>query len=114
MPSEILGSAEFDRLLEDLRSRYDIVLIDSPPALLVTDAVSISAKADATIWVVRAGVAVRPQLIRAVHLIERNGMPVIGFVLNRISRATAGYGYGSGYEYEYNSSYYGENDPNGK
>ncbi len=70
MPSEILGSAAFDELLEQLRLRYDIVLIDSPPALLVTDAIAISAKTDAVIWVAQAGVVTRPQLARAAELID--------------------------------------------
>jgi polysaccharide biosynthesis transport protein len=102
MPSEILGSTAFDELLEQLRMRYDIVLIDSPPALLVTDAVAISAKTDAAIWVAQAGVVTRPQLARAAELIERNGMPVIGFVLNRMDTRSADYGY------EYYGHYYGE------
>jgi succinoglycan biosynthesis transport protein ExoP len=109
MPSEILGSTAFDELLQQLRSRYDIVLIDSPPALLVTDAVSISMKSDATVWVAQAGVVTRPQLARAANLIERNGMPVIGFIVNRMTRSVAGYGYGYGYGYEYdNYGSYGE------
>jgi len=108
MPSEILGSAAFDKLLEQLRLRYDIVLIDSPPALLVTDAVSISAKSDGTVWVAHAGVVTRPQLARAANTIERNRMPVIGFVVNRMSKRVAGYGYGYGYEYNSYDSYYGE------
>jgi polysaccharide biosynthesis transport protein len=102
MPSEILGSTAFDELLEQLRMRYDIVLIDSPPALLVTDAVAISAKTDAAIWVAQAGVVTRPQLARAAELIERNRMPVIGFVLNRMDTRSADYGY------EYYGHYYGE------
>jgi capsular exopolysaccharide synthesis family protein len=113
MPSEMLGSRAFDELLKLLRSRYDIVLIDSPPALLVTDAVSISSKSDATIWVSHAGVVTRPQLARAADLIERNGMPVIGFVVNRMSKKVAGYGYGYGYGYKYDnySSYSEEKNP---
>jgi succinoglycan biosynthesis transport protein ExoP len=102
MPSEILGSTAFDELLEQLRSSYDIVLIDSPPALLVTDAVAISAKTDAVIWVAQAGVVTRPQLDRAAELIERNRMPVIGFVVNRMDSKSADYGY------EYYGRYYGE------
>jgi succinoglycan biosynthesis transport protein ExoP len=108
LPSEILGSTAFDQLLKDLRSRYDIVLIDSPPALLVTDAVSISAKSDATVWIARAGVVTRPQLARAASIIERNGMPVVGFVVNRMSRSVAGYGYG--YEYDNYDVYNEGND----
>jgi succinoglycan biosynthesis transport protein ExoP len=103
MPSEILGSTAFDELLEQLRSSYDIVLIDSPPALLVTDAVAISAKTDAVIWVAQAGVVTRPQLDRAAELIDRNRMPVIGFVVNRMDSRSADYGY------EYYGRYYGEN-----
>jgi capsular exopolysaccharide synthesis family protein len=116
MPSEVLGSSAFDDLLEQLRSRYDIVLIDSPPALLLTDAVSIASKTDAVVWVARAGVITRPYLARAAQLIERNGMPVIGFVLNRMDKSVDpyGYGYGYGYEYKYKyyGSYYGEKNPN--
>lgn len=102
MPSEILGSAAFDELLEELRLRYDIVLIDSPPALLVTDAVAMSAKTDAVLWVAQAGVITRPQLARAAELIERNRIPVIGFVVNRMDSRSVGYGY------EYYGRYYGE------
>jgi succinoglycan biosynthesis transport protein ExoP len=112
--SEILGSAAFDDLLQYLRSHYDFVLLDSPPALLVTDPVLISTKVDAAIWVSRAGLVARSQLARAAHLIERNRMPVIGFVVNRMSRRLAGYGYGYGYEYEYYGSYYGKKNPNDK
>ena len=83
---------------------YDIVLIDSPPALLVTDAVAMSAKTDAVLWVAQAGVITRPQLARAAELIERNRMPVIGFVVNRMDSRSAGYGY------EYYGRYYGEKE----
>jgi capsular exopolysaccharide synthesis family protein len=112
MPSEMLGSKAFDELLTQLRAQYDIVLIDSPPALLVTDAVSISSKSDATIWISQAGVVTRPQLARAADLIERNGMPVIGFVVNRMSRKVAGYGYGYGYTYDNYGNYSEEKDSN--
>ena len=111
LPADILASPIFEELLKQLSSRYDMVLIDSPPALLVTDAVSISSKADAVVWVAQAGVVTRPQLARATRLIERHGMPVIGFVVNRLRSRDAGYGYGYGYGYEYSGSYYGEENP---
>jgi len=104
MPSEMLGSTAFDELLQELRPRYDIILIDSPPALLMTDAVVISTKTDATLWVVNAGVVTRQQLARAAEVIERNGIPVIGFVVNRLSSKSADYCYG----YEYYGSTYGK------
>lgn len=114
MPSEMLGSSAFESLLEQLRSLYDIVLIDSPPALLLTDAVSIASKTDAVIWVARTGVITRPYLARATQLIQRNGMPVIGFVMNRMDKSVDpyGYGYGYGYKYKYYGAYYGEKKSN--
>lgn len=107
MPSEMLGSTAFDELLEKLRSQYDVVFIDSPPALLVTDAVSISTKTDSVLWVAQAGAVTRPYLRRATHIIERNGMPVTGFVVNRMSRNLGGYDYG--YEYGAYGTYEEEN-----
>jgi polysaccharide biosynthesis transport protein len=106
-PADILGSDAFDELLQYLKARYEIILIDSPPALLVTDAVSMSFKVDSVIWVAQAGIVTRPQLMRAARLSERDRMPVIGFVVNRITRKNSEYGY------EYTNSYYGEDHPNG-
>jgi capsular exopolysaccharide synthesis family protein len=108
MPSEMLGSAAFGDLLKQLSTRYDLILIDSPPALLMTDAVAISTKTDGVLWVTQPGVVTRPHLARAAELIERNGMPVLGFVLNKINSRSAAYRYGYGYEYL--GSYYGENN----
>jgi len=96
-PSELLGSNAFAELLKKLRANYDLVLLDSPPALLVADPVSIASMADAVVWVSRAGVVTRPYLSRAAGLIDRNEMPVIGFVINGVSTSEAGYGYGSYY-----------------
>jgi capsular exopolysaccharide synthesis family protein len=96
-PSELLGSSTFTEVLKKLRAEYDLVLIDSPPTLLVADPVSIASMADAVVWVSRVNVVTRPYLTRAANLIDRNGMPVIGFVVNGMSSQAAGYGYGSYY-----------------
>lgn len=115
LPSELLGSLNFDAMLDELRSRYDVVVIDSPPALLITDAVSLSPRADAIVWVVRAGSVTRPYLTRATQLIQRGRMDVIGFVLNRFDRQADpyGYGYGYGYPYAQYGAYYGADQSNG-
>jgi polysaccharide biosynthesis transport protein len=98
-PSELLGSAAFAELLSKLREEYDLVLLDSPPALLVADPVSIAALTDAVVWVSRAGVVTRPYLNRVSGMIARNEMPVIGFVLNGVSGNESDYGYGYGSYY---------------
>jgi capsular exopolysaccharide synthesis family protein len=107
MPSELLGGIMFDNLLRELSARYDTVLVDSPPALLLTDAVSIASKMDAVVWVARAGTVTRPQLSRAMQVAERNRFPLVGFVLNAVDLTLDpyGYGYGSGYGYRYGYGY---------
>lgn len=102
-PSELLGSTAFADLLKKLREQYDLVLLDSPPALLVADPVSIASLTDAVVWVSRAGVVTRPYLNRVAGMIVRNEMPVIGFVLNGVTKDESGYGYGYGY-----GSYYSD------
>ncbi len=108
LPSELLGSRAFDELLDMLRTNYDMVIIDSPPALMLTDAVVIAPKSDGVIWVVRAGVVTRSLLVRAMQVIQRTRMPVIGFLLNGITRSLDPYGYSYEYGYGYNAyeSYY--------
>ncbi|MGB6687386.1 MAG: polysaccharide biosynthesis tyrosine autokinase [Terracidiphilus sp.] len=96
-PSELLGSSAFAELLQRLRAQYDLVLLDSPPALLVADPISIASLVDAVVWISRAGVVTRPYLNRANGMIDRHQMPVIGFVVNGVSSGEAGYGYGSYY-----------------
>ena len=96
-PSELLGSSSFADVLRQLRATYDLVLIDSPPALLVADPVSMASMTDAVVWVSRVGVVTKPNLDRAANLIDRNRMPVIGFAVNGVTNKEAGYGYGAYY-----------------
>jgi polysaccharide biosynthesis transport protein len=108
LSSELLGSSAFVQLLKELRETYDMVLIDSPPALLVTDAISISNQADAVLWVAAAGVVTRPMVRRACDTVRRNRLPLIGFVVNRMTRRMASYQYG----YNEYGSYYGDTSAN--
>lgn len=111
LPAELLSSAKFDSVLAELRSRYDVVLIDSPPALILTDAITIASKVDAMVWIVRAGLATRPHLVRATQQIHRSRLPLIGFVLNGLDARVDPYGYSYsyyGYDAKRYGAYYGE------
>nr|WP_306254571.1 CpsD/CapB family tyrosine-protein kinase [Ornithinimicrobium cryptoxanthini] len=83
-PSELLGSAAMERLLERLSKDYDYVVIDAPPVLAVTDAAVLSTLADGTIVVVGVGVVKRDTLSRAIAALERVDANVLGVVLNRL------------------------------
>ncbi len=108
LPSELLGSNAFDELLKHLRSVYDIVLIDTPPGLLLTDAFVIAPKVDAVLWIARAGLVSRQYLSRAAQAMLRYGMPGIGFILNGVTQEDDPYGYSYGYSHY--GSYYGKDD----
>jgi len=83
-PSALLGSPVARRLLTELRRRYDIVVIDCPPANVVADAALVSALADAVIIVARAGVTDAGALTYALEQLQRVRASVLGVLLNDI------------------------------
>jgi len=94
-PSEVLGSKRMTALLAELR-REATVIIDSPPAVPVTDAAVLSAAADGVLTVVSAGHTTYDLLQRSLANVERAGGRSLGVVLNKVPRrgASAGnYGY---------------------
>lgn len=102
-PSELLGSQSARKLLGELRSRFDYVILDSTPLLAVTDAAILAAGADGVIVIARFGSTKREQLAHAVGSLEHVGAPLRGAVLTMMpTRRGSAYGYG------YSYAYYGE------
>jgi tyrosine-protein kinase len=106
-PSELLQSNAMEKLLAELRDDFDIVILDAPPLLPVTDAALLAAQADGALVVVRHGKTTRDQLRHAIERIEAVDAKPIGVVINLApSRRTGksyGYGYGYSYGYRYDS-----------
>lgn len=96
-PSELFGSTKFDDLLEGLRESYSLVVIDTPPMLLVADAVLLSGKADTTLAVIRSDVTNRIAVERLTEMLERNGCSVIGLALNGVNTSSVEYYHAYGY-----------------
>jgi tyrosine-protein kinase Etk/Wzc len=105
-PSELLGSKRMKDLLATLRERYEIVILDSPPLNLVTDAAVLGAAADGVVLVARAGSTERGALRYAQEQLEAVRAPIAGVVLNDVDYAGRGKYYGSGYGYGYYYRYY--------
>lgn len=105
-PAELLGSAQMGKIIDVLRGQFDIVLLDSPPILPVTDGVVLSKEADATLMVVAAGRTRRGDLHRAREKLAQAGAALVGTVLNEVSKQN---GYGYGYQYAYRP--YQQDDP---
>lgn len=96
-PSEILASQKMTGLLEELQQRYDIVLLDTPPVLAVSDAQIIASKCDGVILVVDSGKVKRDLVQKAKNSLEFVQANLLGVVLNRIARPSgnAYYYYGN-------------------
>ncbi len=109
----LLNSQRFTDLLADVKSRFDIVLIDSPPILGVSDASVLAAGVDASIIVVQHRKLPRQMLLRVKQSVENVGGSVLGVVLNQVDiRSDAAYGYYTSY-YSYYSPE-GSNKPAAK
>lgn len=90
--SELLGSPAMKKILEDLSQRYDMVILDSPPILLVSDAAVLAATADGVLLVVRAGSTDRGAAQQAMDQLEAVGARVVGAVLNDPDSTNRHYG----------------------
>ncbi|WP_374572194.1 polysaccharide biosynthesis tyrosine autokinase [Acinetobacter sp.] len=100
-PSELLNSAKFSALLEQLAPLYDHVIIDTPPVLAVTDGIIISQYTGVNLVIARYAKTQMKELELTVSRFEQVGVKVNGVILNDIQRSTGGYGYGYGYNYSY-------------
>lgn len=89
-PSELLGSHAMADLLELLRARFDIVVVDTPPLLPVTDGAVVAAHADGTILVVRHSKTTLSQVHAALQALRRVDARILGCVLNMTPRPVRG------------------------
>ena len=100
-PSELLMHSRFKALMERLSAEYDLVLVDTPPILAVTDAAIIGQQAGTSLIVARYGMNSAKEVDVSVHRFEQNRVEIKGAILNAIERrASNEYGY---YAYHYNS-----------
>lgn len=99
-PSELLGSAGMEELLRRLESEVDIVLIDAPPLLPVTDAAVLGAMTSGVLMIVASNRTRREQVKRAAETVQAVGATMLGAVLNMVpTKGPDAYAYGYGYGY---------------
>ncbi len=106
-PAELLSSSSMEDLMREARKDFEHVVVDSPPLLMVSDAVILSNLVDGVVLVAESGVTNRSALARAHKMLQMAGARVIGSVLNKLDVRHNGY-YGYYYHYGYYNRYYGE------
>jgi capsular exopolysaccharide synthesis family protein len=108
-PAELLGSKRMGELLEGLEEDYDLVIIDSAPLTVVTDAAVLGTNADGVILVARASHTDRGAIAYAVEQLRAVRAPVLGCVLNDVdSRRDGRYRSSYGRYGHYHQDYYGK------
>ncbi len=110
-PSELLGSSAMRDVLRDAQTEFDVILIDSPPLLAVTDAAVLATIADGAILVIRVGSTAKAAVRRAVAQLQTVHGRIVGAVLNDVDLRSGAFSGSYGYYYYY---YYGEGARNGK
>jgi capsular exopolysaccharide synthesis family protein len=100
-PAELLMTKRFLAVLAELATRFDRVILDSPPVQAVTDAVVLSKLVDGVILVVRADKTPREDVKRSAKAIHDVGGALFGVIVNEVNtsdRSYYSYGYGYGYD----------------
>jgi capsular exopolysaccharide synthesis family protein len=105
-PSELLGSSAMKEMLFDLRQDFDHIVIDTPPVLSVTDPVLLSAMADVTLLVTRAGTTSKVNLRRVRDILSQVDARLLGVVLNAVDLSQSDH-----YYYNYQGRGYHDSTP---
>jgi succinoglycan biosynthesis transport protein ExoP len=105
-PAELLDSEKMKELVEEAKTRFDFVLIDTPPVLAVIDPVITSSFSDGTIFVIKAGETSRKPFLKAVEEFEKAKSKIIGVLFNEIKIKKQSY-HSSYYRHYYRQQYYG-------
>ncbi len=83
-PAELLASEKMQQLLIDMRSRFDYVIIDTPPIIAVTDAGIVGSQVDGVMMVIQAGRTQRGIIKRAEELLNQTHSKILGHILTNI------------------------------
>jgi capsular exopolysaccharide synthesis family protein len=109
-PAELVMQNAFDEFLEAAKAQYDLVIVDAPPTMVISEAAVIASKADAVLFVVWAGRTSQKLLRTSVRQLLVRGANVLGVILNKLDLTRiSSYGYSSyyhyyGYDYRYAST----------
>ena len=97
-PAELINSKAMENLINELENRYDMIIIDTPPVGILTDAAILSTKTDGVALVVKTGETKKVDINNALENISKVNGKVLGVVMTYVKSKTGNYGY-----------YYGKN-----
>lgn len=119
-PAELVMGKRMQEVLKELKSRYDVIIIDNPPVGMVTDGIPMIRQADNPIYIFRADMSTKQSIQLVDRLINENNLEKISVVLNCVDTdrtkygGSYGYGHGYGYGSSYGYGYYEDEKPKGQ
>lgn len=109
-PAELIMSDAMKEMLDELKSKYDYIILDTPPVGLVSDALELVNYADVTLYIVRQNFTKKGMITLLNNRVKRGELKNVSVILNGFeSKAKYGYGYGYGYG-NYSSGYHEEEE----
>ena len=117
-PAELLLTAKVDEMFDWLRKNFDVIIIDTAPVGMVSDAQTLGKYADCTLYIVRQGYTFKKQVALIDEFYQQQKLPRVSIIINDV-KVKPGYGYygygryGYGYGYGSNYGYYEEETPKG-
>jgi capsular exopolysaccharide synthesis family protein len=102
-PAELLGSKKMKSILGELEQVFDMVLIDAPPVIAVTDAQILATLVEGVLLIASYGQTVKFGLVKAKELLDKVGAKILGIVMNKVPEDAESYYYGK-YYYSYYKS----------
>jgi polysaccharide biosynthesis transport protein len=105
--ADLLGSSKFGKIIKQLKSLVDVIVIDSPPILAVTDSSVLAPRIDGVLLVLKPGSTKIATAVQAVDQLRQVGAHLLGVVLNQVNLSRLRYKYQYYYAYP---EYYGEGD----
>lgn len=111
-PSELILKSKLKEVLEELKTKYDLITVDNPPVGLVTDGIEVIKNADYPLYIFRSEYSRKNFVHNVDRLVNENGITKLSIILNGVDSKKRsygyGYGYGCGYGYGYGYGYYDE------
>ena len=112
-PSELLLNSKLATLFEYVRENFEVVIVDTPPVGLVSDAFTLSQHVDASLYIVRMGYTLKKQIHFIEEIYSNRKLPNVGLLVNDIKASSHYYSYGNyggyGYGYGHSSGYFRDN-----
>jgi capsular exopolysaccharide synthesis family protein len=110
-PPNLLANGRFEAFLEEAKTMYDFIILDTAPTIAVTDTLLISKFADATAYVVRANYTEKKLLEYSIGIANKKKLKNMAYVVNQVGASNGSkYGYKYGYNYGYGYGYGGEGE----